>query len=55
MELRKANTDTTYCVNDKCEHKCPLHIHHYEFDENQNYWYQAYCTEYLERHNKGEV
>ena len=52
---QQANFDTTYCINDKCDKKCFRHHSHYEFDEKENYWYQDYCMDFLEREHKGEV
>lgn len=52
---QQANFDTTYCINDKCDKKCFRHHSHYEFEKDKDYWQQDYCTEFLERHYKGEV
>ena len=43
MELQKANTDTTYCTNEKCN-KCWRHISKYKFDD-KNYWFMECCEE----------
>lgn len=52
---QQANFDTTYCINDKCDKKCWRHRSNFEFDEKENYWYQDYCMDFLEREHKGEV
>ena len=42
--MEKANTDTTYCTNEKCN-KCWRHISKYKFDDNENYWFMECCEE----------
>ena len=49
MEKMKAKTDETYCCNDDCDKKCTRYHGRYEFEDNKNYWYQAFCMDYIER------
>ena len=44
---RKANTDTSYCINEKCKEKCWRHESNYEFDEKENYCFMQYCQDYM--------
>lgn len=38
--MKKANTDTTYCMNPFCKKKCWRHEDNYYFDANEKfYWY----------------
>ena len=53
--MEKANFDTTYCINDKCDKNCSRHADHYEFEVGKGYSWQYACEEYLERYYKGEV
>lgn len=46
---KRANTDTTYCTNETCMHKCWRHIHNWEFDKNKDYWLMEYCEEERKR------
>ena len=39
-EKKKANTDTTYCINTTCN-KCWRHISNWKFDNDKNYWYTS--------------
>ena len=41
----KANFDTTYCMNDKCDKKCFRHHSHYEFELEKAYTWQANCEQ----------
>lgn len=45
---RKANTDSTHCVNENCKEKCDRHISNYEFEDNKNYCFMQYCLDYME-------
>ena len=41
--MKKANTDTTYCVKE-CKNKCWRHKSNYEFNDNENYCFTNTCS-----------
>lgn len=41
--MKQANTDTTYCINDKCNEKCWRYKDNYNFDKDTDYWFMEKC------------
>lgn len=42
---KKANTDTTYCINEQCKDKCWRWKGNYEFEKGTKYWCTFKCIE----------
>lgn len=57
MEKRIANTDTTYCTNDKCSFKniCERNVSLYEFDDKELYWFCEFDEIECEKRKRDEL
>lgn len=47
--MKKANNNSTYCVNDECSKKetCKRNFMHYKFDlEKEEYWFMLLCEKF---------
>lgn len=45
--MKEAKLDITYCTNDKCKNICWRHISNFNFKDNENYCFMAYCDKYM--------
>lgn len=41
--MKTADTDTTYCINEKCTEKCWRYKDNWYFEADTNYWFMEKC------------